>query len=81
LLENYFNKIQTPQELLKLSQEELEEKIKSIGFYQNTHRLTTLLEVSKILTREIRFYPYPNAYRELLSITGVGEKTRQNGGS
>ncbi len=67
-----FNDIQTPQELLKISQEELEEIIKPIGFQRQ--KAKTLLEVSKTLVERFNS-TVPQTKDELLSIKGVGEKT------
>ena len=67
-----FNDIQTPQELLKISQEELEEIIKPIGFQRQ--KAKTLLEVSKTLVERFNSI-VPQTKDELLSIKGIGEKT------
>jgi len=67
-----FNTIQTPQELLKLTQNELEEIIKPIGFQKQ--KAKTLLEVSKVLIEKYNLQ-VPDDKEELLSIKGIGEKT------
>ncbi len=67
-----FKKITTPQQLLQLSQEELEEIIRPLGFYKQKAR--TLREVSKVLVEKFNSQ-VPNTKEELLSIKGVGEKT------
>ena len=67
-----FNSIQTPKELLKLSQQELQEIIRPIGM-QN-QKAKTLIEVSQILIKRFNS-TIPNSKKELLSIKGVGEKT------
>ena len=67
-----FNTIQTPQELVKISQEKLENIIKPIGFQKQ--KAKTLLEVSKILIEKYNSQ-VPNNKEKLLSIKGIGEKT------
>jgi endonuclease-3 len=64
--------ITTPQELLKLSQKELEEIIKPIGFQKQ--KAKTLLEVSKALIDRFNS-KVPDSKEELVSLKGVGEKT------
>jgi endonuclease-3 len=67
-----FNDIQTPKELLNLSQEELEKIIKPIGMQKQ--KAKTLLEVSKILVKNYNS-TVPNNQKELLKIKGIGLKT------
>jgi len=67
-----FNDIQTPQELLKCTQDKLEEIIKPIGFQKQ--KAKTLLEVSKILIEKYNS-KVPYNKEELLTIKGIGEKT------
>ena len=67
-----FNDIQTPQELLKLSQEELEHIIKPLGMQKQ--KAKTLRDVSKTLIEKFDSQ-VPQTKEELLSLKGVGEKT------
>jgi len=67
-----FNHIQTPQELLDIPQERLEEIIKPIGFHKK--KAKTLIEVSKILVDKYNS-KVPKEKKELLSIKGIGEKS------
>ena len=60
-----FNSIQTPKELLKLSQQELQEIIRPIGM-QN-QKAKTLIEVSQILIKRFNS-TIPNSKKELLNI-------------
>ncbi len=67
-----FFDIQTPEELLKIPKEEIENIIKPIGF-QKTKALT-LINVSKTLIEKYNS-KVPDDKKKLLSIKGVGEKT------
>ncbi len=67
-----FNDIQTPQELLKVPMEELEEAIKPIGMQKQKAR--TLMEVSQTLIDRFKG-EVPRSKEALLSIKGIGEKT------
>ena len=67
-----FNDIQTPKELLKISQSELEEIIKPLGMQKQ--KAKTLLEVSSMLLEKFDGN-VPVSKEELLSLKGVGEKT------
>ena len=64
--------IQTPKELLELSQSELEEIIKPLGFQKQ--KAKTLIEVSKILIQKYNS-KVPSSKEELIKIKGIGEKT------
>ncbi len=64
--------IKTPQELLNLSQKELEEIIKPLGFYRQ--KAKTLIEVSKILIEKYNS-KVPRDKDKLLQIKGIGEKS------
>jgi len=67
-----FNQAKTPQELLKLSQEELQKLLYPLGFY---HRKSAILhEVSRELLDRFDG-KVPKAREELLSLSGVGPKT------
>ncbi len=67
-----FNTIQTPQELVKISQEKLENIIKPIGFQKQ--KAKTLIKVSKLLIEQYNSQ-VPDDKEKLLSIKGIGEKT------
>ncbi len=67
-----FNSIQTPEELLEISQDELEAIIKPLGMQKK--RAKTLIEVSKTLIEKFDS-KVPESKKELLSIKGIGEKT------
>ncbi len=67
-----FNKIQTPEELLKIELKELEEIIKPVGFYRK--KAKTLQNISKVLIEKFNS-KVPSTKEELLSLKGVGEKT------
>jgi len=67
-----FNTIQNPNELLKISKEDLEKIIKPIGMQKQ--KANTLLEISKILVDKYSS-KVPNRKDELLSLKGIGEKT------
>ena len=67
-----FNDIQTPKELLKISQSELEEIIKPLGMQKQ--KAKTLLEVSSMLLEKFDG-EVPASKEKLLSLKGVGEKT------
>jgi len=67
-----FNDIQSPKELLKLSQSELEEIIKPLGMQKQKAKI--LLEVSSMLLEKFDG-KIPESKEELLSLKGVGEKT------
>ena len=67
-----FSKAKTPEEILAVSQEELESIIKPIGLYKN--KTKTLHNVSYVILKKYNgIVPYKED--ELLSIKGVGQKT------
>ena len=67
-----FNTVQTPQELLEIPLEELEQIVKPTGMYRQKAR--TLREVSKLLI-ERHNATVPDNKEALLCIKGIGEKT------
>ena len=67
-----FNEYNTPQKMLTLSQEELEEKIHSCGFYHN--KAKNILSMSKSLIDNFNG-EVPNDLTQLQSLAGVGRKT------
>lgn len=62
----------TPEKMLSLSQEELEEKIHSCGFYHN--KAKNILEMSKSLLEKFNGQ-VPNDLEKLQTLAGVGRKT------
>jgi endonuclease-3 len=67
-----FNTIQTPQELLQKSIEELEEAIKPIGMQKQ--KAKSLKDISEVLISNYNS-KVPQNKDDLLSIKGIGEKT------
>lgn len=70
--EELFKKYNSPQKMLSLSQEELETKIHSCGFYHN--KAKNILSASKDII-EKHNGQVPQDYDKLLSLAGVGRKT------
>lgn len=67
-----FKECPTIDDILRLGQEKLQEKIKSIGFYKN--KAKHIIELSKIL-KEKYYGKVPNDREALESLPGVGRKT------
>lgn len=67
-----FKEYNTPEKMLKLSQEELQEKIKTIGFYRNKSK--NILNTSRILIEDYNG-EVPRIREELMKLPGVGRKT------
>jgi endonuclease-3 len=67
-----FNDITTPQELIKIPFEKLENIIKPLGM--SKQKTTTLINISKELIKKYDSLP-PKTKQELLTLKGVGEKT------
>ncbi len=67
-----FKQYSTPQNMLALSQEELEEKIHSCGFYHN--KAKNILSMSKDLIERFDGQ-VPSNSKDLQSLAGVGRKT------
>lgn len=67
-----FKEYNTPEDLLKLSQKELENKINSIGLYRNKAKY--ILKTCSILLDEFQG-EVPDTRKELLKLSGVGRKT------
>jgi endonuclease III len=67
-----FDKYNSPQKFLSLSQEELETKIKEIGLYRNKakHILSLCRDLISKFNGEV-----PNTMEQLMSLAGVGRKT------
>lgn len=62
----------TPQKMIKLSEEEISKLIYPVGFYKR--KATQLKEISKILLTKYSG-KVPNTIEELLELPGVGRKT------
>ncbi len=67
-----FSKASTPQEMLKLSAEEVSKLIYPVGFYRS--KAKAILEVCRALIRE-HGGRVPDTIEELLKLKGVGRKT------
>jgi len=67
-----FKKHNTPEKMLRLTEEELEEMIKSCGLYKNKSR--NILAASSMLAAEYKC-EVPENMEELLRLPGVGRKT------
>ena len=61
-----------PEQLMKLSQEELESYIKSCNYYKT--KAKNIIEMSKILVEKFGG-KVPQSHQELISLPGVGNKT------
>jgi endonuclease-3 len=67
-----FKKYRTPKDFLKISQEQLEQKIRSTGFYRN--KAKSIRGASKVLTEKFDSH-VPRTMEELLELPGVARKT------
>lgn len=67
-----FKEFNTPQKMLTLTQEQLEEKIHSCGFYHN--KAKNILAMSKDLLERFAG-KVPSSQEDLVSLAGVGRKT------
>ena len=67
-----FKDYKTPQEFIKMSEEELAEKIKSLGFYKNKSK--NILATCRILVEKYNGQ-VPKTREELMQLPGVGRKT------
>lgn len=70
--EELFKKHNTPETMLELSQEELEEEIRTIGFYRNKSK--NILNTSRIIIEDYNG-KVPDSREELIKLPGVGRKT------
>ncbi len=70
--EELYKEHNTPQDMLKLSQEELEEKIRTIGFFRNKSK--HILNTSRIIIEDYDG-EVPDTREELMKLPGVGRKT------
>jgi endonuclease III len=67
-----FKKVKTPEQMLQLSEEQLQKLIYPVGFYKR--KAKTILTISKILIKQYNS-KVPNNLEQLLEIPGVGRKT------
>jgi endonuclease-3 len=67
-----FKEYNTPEKMITLSQEQLEEKIRSCGFFHN--KAKHILDCSKDLIDKYNG-EIPSNKKELMALAGVGEKT------
>lgn len=70
--EELFKFYNTPEKMVTLTEEELEEKVKSCGFYKNKSK--NILEASKKILMEFKGV-VPGTMEELITLPGVGRKT------
>lgn len=70
--ERLFSLAKTPEEMLKLTEEEIEKAIYPVGFYKNKAR--TIREICKVLLERYDG-KVPDEIDELLKLKGVGRKT------
>ncbi|AHF06695.1 endonuclease III [Desulfitobacterium metallireducens] len=72
ITERLFQQYTTPQKLLRLTQEELEQSIKEIGLYHN--KAKNILATCRILVEKHQG-DVPRNFEELTELPGVGRKT------
>ena len=70
--EKLFREYKTPEDYLKLTEEELGEKIRSCGFYNNKSK--NILGTCEMLVKEYDG-KVPDTREELMKLPGVGRKT------
>ena len=70
--EKLFKELRTPQDFANISQIELEQKIKSCGFYHN--KAKHIIECSKAIVEKYDG-KVPTEFDELVKLAGVGRKT------
>jgi len=70
--ERLFSLAKTPEEMLRLSEDEIASTIYPVGFYRNKAR--TIKEICKILIEKYDG-KVPDSLEELLKIRGIGRKT------
>ncbi len=69
--QKFFKKVKTPEDILKLSTEQLEELIYPVGFYRN--KAKQLKELARILIEDFKGR-VPDKLEDLLKLPGVGRK-------
>ncbi len=67
-----FSRVKSPEDLLKMSEEEIEELIKGVGFYRVKAR--RLRELAKKLVEEYNS-EVPLSFEELIKLPGIGRKS------
>ncbi len=67
-----FEKLKTPEEMLNLTEKEIEKLIYPAGFYKT--KAKRILEISRILVSQYKS-EVPDSLEELLKLPGVGRKT------
>ena len=67
-----FQKYKTPEDFAKATQEEMEEAIKSTGFYRN--KAKNIIAAAQVIVSEFQG-EVPQTMEELLTLPGVGRKT------
>lgn len=70
--EDLYKEYNTPEKMLELSQEELQEKIRTIGFFRNKSK--HILNTSRIIIDDYDGQ-VPSSREELMKLPGVGRKT------
>ncbi|HHG74866.1 MAG TPA: endonuclease III [Persephonella sp.] len=70
--ERLFKIAKTPEDILKLSEEEIQEAIYPAGFYKN--KAKTIKEIARIIVEKYNG-KVPDTLEELLKLPGVGRKT------
>ncbi|NPA42358.1 MAG: endonuclease III [Aquificae bacterium] len=69
--QKFFKKVKTPEDILRLSTEQLEELIYPVGFYRN--KAKQLKELARILIEDFKGR-VPDKLEDLLKLPGVGRK-------
>lgn len=72
ITKDLFNKYKTPSDFIKLTQEDLENEIKSCNYYHN--KAKNILNMCKDLVDKFNGQ-VPSDYEDLVSLSGVGNKT------
>jgi len=67
-----FKKVKTPEQMIRLSEEQLQKLIYPVGFYKK--KAKTILIISKILVKKYNS-KVPDKMEQLLELPGVGRKT------
>ncbi len=70
--ENLFKVADTPEKIIKLTEEEIQKLIYPVGFYKNKAKI--IKDISKIIIEKYNS-KVPDSLEELLSLKGVGRKT------
>jgi len=70
--ENLFKEVKTPEDYLRIGEEGLKERIKSINFYKN--KAKNIIKCCKILVEKYNGN-VPQTLNDLVSLPGIGRKT------